>query len=41
MFFRDRLLARVITTFMNLASSTLPNFGSGRISRFGTSRDGA
>src|SRR6476620_630503 len=25
-------------TFMNLASSTLPNLGSGRISRLGTSR---
>src|SRR5574337_606475 len=25
-------------TFMNLDSSTLPNFGSGRISRLGTSR---
>src|SRR5690606_37320285 len=27
-----------MTTFMNLASSTLPNLGSGRISRLGTSR---
>src|SRR6218665_728790 len=27
-----------ITTFMNFERSTLPNFGSGRISRLGTSR---
>jgi len=27
-----------IETFINLATSTFPNFGSGRISRFGTSR---
>ena len=32
------LVRRVITTFMNLARSTSPNFGSGRISRLGTSR---
>ena len=30
-------LPRVISTFTNLATSTLLNFGSGRISRFGTS----
>src|SRR4051794_6753132 len=30
-------LPRVISTLTNLASSTLLNFGSGRISRFGTS----
>src|SRR5690606_6513602 len=31
-------LPESMITFMNLASSTLPNFGSGRISRLGTSR---
>src|SRR6478752_5542719 len=30
-------LPRVISTFMNLATSSLLNFGSGRISRLGTS----
>src|SRR3954468_23126731 len=30
-------LPRVIRTFMNLATSSLLNFGSGRISRLGTS----
>src|SRR6478609_8788058 len=30
-------LPRVISTFTNFAISTLPNFGSGRISRLGTS----
>src|SRR5512135_2638848 len=30
-------LPRVISTLMNLATSSLLNFGSGRISRFGTS----
>src|ERR687891_290375 len=30
-------LPRVISTLTNLATSTLLNFGSGRISRFGTS----
>jgi len=34
----DGFLPESITTFMNLANSTLPNFGSGKISRFGTSR---
>src|SRR5690606_28345392 len=38
MFSATDFLPDSISTLTNLATSTLPNFGSGRISRFGTSR---
>src|ERR1700704_5199092 len=38
MFSATDFLADSIRTFTNLATSTLPYFGSGRISRLGTSR---